>query len=365
MDKTLSPLQIAFMIFIFITGSSLVYLPEMVAGQWAWIAVLLAAWAGFYILVLLPSIFSRFPGMSIMRISELLLGKALGTVLNILLFISLFFIAQGLIYNLSLLLRTAYPTIGGYILRSLLIFTAIFFLYRGPAMIGRLCETFLLLIILFFTLGIAASFPQMDINQLKPFGPEWKPLLSGFFFAVDSPFAQLVILASFLPLVQGLGKGQKAYWGFFLLAVLVLVIEDMHIFSILGRDLAEISRFPLLKVTRVIGFGEFRRLELFLFILWFITGFAALTIYYQGLILNLKGLLHLADYRPLIIPLGVFLLVSVTYMYPSDLDFITTRLRYVPFFTLPINLLYPTILFIATLLSPKHKHRAYNAERKI
>jgi len=217
-------------------------------------------------------------------------------------------------------------------------------------------------IFFFFLLGITASFPIMDLSELKPLWPEWKPLLSGVFFVADWPFAQLLILAFFFPLVQGLKEKKKAFIGWYLLAVAILIFEDLQVISILGQELAEISRFPLLKVNRLTGFGEFRRVELFFFILWFIVGFTALTVYYQGLVLNLKELLRLENPRPLILPLGLFLMVFTSYMYPSDLNYITTRLRYVPFYTISVNLLYLTIIFIAASLSKRRLSRHSRGE---
>lgn len=350
-NQTLSPQQITFMIFLFLTGSSLVFIPEILAGQSAWMACLLGSLTGLYIIILLLALFTRFPDMSITRISELALGKIAGSILNILFFFSLFLIAQGLLYNLCFLLGLIYPAICGFILRSLVLLSAAYCIYRGPAMLGRLCESFIGLILFFFLLGIIASFPIMNLSELKPLWPEWKPLLSGAFFVADWPFAQLVILAFFFPLVQGLKEKKKAFIGWYLLAVAVLVFEDIQMISILGQELADISRFPLLKMNRLTGFGEFRRVELFFFILWFIVGFTAMTAYYQGLVLNLKELLRLENPRPLILPLGLFLMVFTAYMYPSDLNYITTRLRYIPFYTITVNLLYPTIIFIAASLS--------------
>jgi spore germination protein (amino acid permease) len=361
-NKTLSSQQIAFMIFLFLTGSSLVYIPEIAARQSAWIACLLASLIGVYIIIILLALFTRFPDMSITRISELLLGKIAGSVLNILLFFSLFLIAQGLLYNLCLLLGIIYPTVCSFIHRSLVLFSAAYCIYRGPAALGRLCESFIGLILFFFLLGITASFPIMDLSELKPLWPEWKPLLSGVFFVADWPFAQLLILAFFFPLVQGLKEKKKAFIGWYLLAVAILIFEDLQVISILGQELAEISRFPLLKVNRLTGFGEFRRVELFFFILWFIVGFTALTVYYQGLVLNLKELLRLENPRPLILPLGLFLMVFTSYMYPSDLNYITTRLRYVPFYTISVNLLYLTIIFIAASLSKRRLSRHSRGE---
>jgi spore germination protein KB len=101
-------------------------------------------------------------------------------------------------------------------------------------------------------------------------------------------------------------------------------------------------------------------MELFFFLLWFIIGFMVIVIYYQGLLLGLTDMLVLKDYKVLILPVGLCIIVFNLYMFPSDIEFLDTAKKYLPFYSLPIHILYPTIILIAAKLRQNTIAQAVN-----
>jgi hypothetical protein len=131
------------------------------------------------------------------------------------------------------------------------------------------------------------------------------------------------------------------------------------VISILGAKLAALSQFPLFDASRLAGFGDFQRVEMFFFLLWFITGITTIIIYYQGLTFIVQDLFALKNYKALILPLGLCLVVFTLYMFPNTVEYNLMGFKYLEVFTFPTNLLYPTIILFTAKYRQKHmRHNA-------
>jgi spore germination protein KB len=96
---------------------------------------------------------------------------------------------------------------------------------------------------------------------------------------------------------------------------------------------------------------NFQRIELFFFAMWFTTSFIAGLVYYLGVVLGLKELFGLKDYRSLILPVGLLILTMSIYTIRSDMYFVRVLSTNAPLVTMPVNLLYPTIVLLAALIA--------------
>lgn len=355
----LSSQQLAFLAFLLIPGSSLVFVTGQTAGQNAWLAEMLAILPGIYILWAILKLHDRFPGLRITQISCELLGRFLGTVLNILFFWSIFIITVELVYDIGLLLKVIYPAIPRLILFPIIILPCMYALYKGLTVLGRLGELFFFIAVSFIILAIITAIPIMDISKLRPVVSEWKLLVGGFLYAADWPFDEVIIFALFLPLVSNLKQEKRKVYLWYLLSGGAMTILDLQTISILGPYLTQLSQFPIFEVFRLVGFGEFRRLELGFLILWFLTGVTAITIFLQGILFICQDVFYKKDFKPLILPLGLAIVVFASYMFPADIVYNLLGFKYTPIYTFPVNLLYPTILLItAKLRKPQSQNQA-------
>ncbi|PKM77511.1 MAG: hypothetical protein CVU90_06595 [Firmicutes bacterium HGW-Firmicutes-15] len=360
-QNTLSSQQIAFLLLIFLLGSALIFIPETYAGRDAWLATILASLSGWYILYAIISLQNKFPGISIVKLSELSLGKIAGTILNLLLFWAIFIVLLTFVFDLVVFLQITYSALSSVFLVSIIILAAAYCLYKGVNTIGRLGELFIWITLFFTILGFLLAMPLMNSSNLTPVLANWKSLIAGTYYGADWPATELIIFAFFLPMVNDLKEKQKQIYWWYFMGVVLLVLKNAQILSILGMYKASILRFPLFEVFRFITIADFQRVELFFFILWFIIGFMVILIYYQGLLLGLKEMLILKDYKVLILPVGICIVVFNIYMFPSDIEYLATGIRYIPFFSLPVHILYPTIILIATKLRQKTVAQAINS----
>lgn len=352
-NRPISSQQFAAMTFLLLIGSVLVYVPGNAAGQSAWIATLLGSISGLYVLFAVFKLQAMFPEQRITLVSTQVLGKIPGTILNILFCWSIFIYLSGLLYEMVILLTVVYPAIPNTVLIFLTILTCVYCLYQGLNIMGRLGELFVWICLIFIVLGIIVALPLVDLTKLKPVVEAWKPLIAGSVYCADWPFDIVVIWGLFLPMVSSIKENTKKIFGWYLISAIVLVILDAQTLSILGRELTQTSRFPLFEIYRLVGFGEFRRLELSFLVLWLISGITPIIILYQGMNFILQDIFSLKDYKALILPTGLLLGVLTLYMYPADIPYLVLGFKYIPTYTFPVNFLYPTIILVAAVIKQK------------
>jgi len=352
----LSSQQLAFLIFLLLPGSSLVFLTGSAAVQDAWMATLLGSGVGLYLLYAIIKLHSIFPGQRITQISTALLGKIPGTLLNILFLWSIFVILITFLFDIDMILAIIYPLVPSTVIYTLLVLTSSYCLYKGVLVLGHLGELFIGISLFFLVAGFLLALPLIDPANLKPILAAWKPIAAGALYAADWPFDEIVIFALFLPMVADLKEKKSMLYWWYLAGSLVLILLDMEMVSILGEKLSLLYQFPLFEVFRLSGFGDFQRVELFFFILWFITGITTIIIFYQGLTLIVQDIFSLQHDRALILPLGLCLVVFTLYMFPNTVEYNLMGFKYLVVYTFPVNLLYPSILlFVAKLQQKKQR----------
>lgn len=355
-EMPLSTQQLAFLIFLLIPGSSLVFVSGRAAGQSAWLAEFLGMLPGLFILYAIFKLHAMFPDQRITCVSTQVLGRVLGTILNLFFFWGIFIFAVSFVYDIALLLKVIYPMIPRLILYPIIVLPCLYTLYKGLTILGRIGELFFFICILFIALALVIAIPLMDISKLIPIISGWKPLLAGAIYAADWPFDEVVIFALFSPLVSKLKEEKKKIYRWYLISGLAMVLLTLVTISILGPNLVSLLQFPIFEVFRLVGFGEFKRLELGFLLLWFISGITAIIIYLQGLLFVCQDVFSLKDYKPLILPLCLALIVFTAYMFPSDITYQDLAFKYTMIYSFPVNLLYPTIILIAAkLCKPKAK----------
>ena len=352
-DSPISSQQLAFLIFLLLPGSSLVFLTGIAAAQDAWLATILASGVGFYILYIIIKLHSMFPGQRITQISTTVLGKIPGTFLNLIFLWGVFILLISFLFDIIMLLEIIYPVLPRTILYALLVLPCSYCLYKGLVALGRMGEIVIGVSLVSLGIGFLLALPLMDLANLKPFLESWKAIAAGTLYAADWPFDEVVIFALFLPMVSDLKNNLRKLYLWYFIGCLVLLLLDFEMITVIGAKLTAVYQFPLFEVFRLSGFGDFQRLESLFFVLWFITGIISVMIYYQGLSWIVQDLFTLNDYKALILPLGLCLVVFGLYMFPNTIEYNLMGFKYMPVYTFPVNLLYPTIILLAAKFRQK------------
>ena len=106
---TISSRQLAVILYTFMVGSVLTYVPGKAAGRDAGLATLGASLLGLLLLHLLIVLQRRFPGQSLLRVSVLRLGRGPGYVLNTIYGAAVFLVTLTYLFKIALFLQVHFP----------------------------------------------------------------------------------------------------------------------------------------------------------------------------------------------------------------------------------------------------------------
>lgn len=338
--------QLGFLIFLYLLGSAFIYVPESVIGKDVWAATILAALPGLYLLYILISVQMMYPGQNIIQIAELTLGKVGGKLINLIFLLNLFIIAILLLFDNIRFVQLMYPAISTIILTTTIILATAYVILKGVNVHARLADFYIWAVIVLLILGLISITPLFDFNNILPALVNIKPIVGGTVYASKWPYAEMIVIAMYLPFLTDLKENKRQLYFWFGLAALVLVIRSFLVLGILGADYLRISRFPFYDVFRLIRFQEFERLELFFFFLFINLMFTVLIFSYKALAISIKEFFNFSNTNRLIFPVGLLIIGLMYKTFPSDIRFISLNDASI-FIVLPFTLLYPTIVFIA------------------
>jgi len=305
----ISRYQLWFLVTNFILGGSILILPSSivtVARQDAWISFILATMIGILFSYILIRLSKRFPNMTIIDISEHLLGKKIGKVIGILyawffLHLSVLLISDAANYIGITALRNT-PKIVIVILSTLLIYMVI---HYGLEVLARSNSFFSYIAAFGFWFSIIFSIPYMDPKKLTPILSEgFMPSIRGAYPVTGFPFAELVVFMMILPFVNKKKHITKVFISGVLVGSFTLIVSIIATILVLNVRPVEMSLFAPFNMVRIINIGEFlTRLEAIISISYMLTVLTKMLVSFYGSIMAIGQVFELTDVRPLIIPL--------------------------------------------------------------
>ncbi|MWC27161.1 GerAB/ArcD/ProY family transporter [Paenibacillus sp. MMS18-CY102] len=309
---------------IFVTiGDSILALPATAAIQGkqdAWLSGVIGLAIGLPIVYLIAAVGKLYPGMTVFLSSRKILGKWLGVAVSLLFAVHLFL-------NASIFLRE----IGDFMTMHMmpetpiqsihLLFLCIIVMgaklgLEVIARTGELLFPFFVVLFLFFIVALA---PQADLVNVQPFLEDGiRPLLRGTMAAIAYPYVELVILLMVIPYVSQAERiGKSMLLGGLLGGFAIALVLALSILVLGAGDTAR-HLYPSYALAQEINIGNFlERVEAVMAILWFFSIYFKLTLYFYGLSLGLAQLAGLKEYRVLMLPIGLLLLVSSITVSPN------------------------------------------------
>jgi spore germination protein KB len=342
--------QFTVLVMIFTIGSSILVAPSGLAHaakQDAWIAAILGVGIGLLFVSLYNALGKRFPHMNLVEYSEEVLGKWLGKTVS-LLFISYFFVLA------ALLLRE----IGDFVTTQIMPETpiqAIHILFLGIVVMGarlgleplaRSAEILLPWVIMMLLFLVLFLSPELEFQKIQPvLGEGIKPVLQATFTFLGLPFLELVVFLMIFPYVNKTKEVGKAFWVGTLTGGMFLIIISAMAILVIGADQTARNIYPSYVLAKKINIGDFlQRLEAIMAGIWFITIFFKLTICFYATALGLAQTLKLKEYRPLLLPLGMILLVLSLVASPNITYFHTFIAKIWTPYSLTYGLFLPLLL---------------------
>lgn len=314
MKNAITPKQAAVLLFVFLTGSSIINIPApliAISDNEAWICLLAAAGLGLLLLIPLVGLARRFPDMDYIEYGAKLATRPVAVVLGVLLLTMQIEIVAGIIMDISLFLKSSMMrnTPYGYftVLTSLAVaLTARVGIGRFAGMFGVLMMS----VMLFVVFNISLASPGFHPAYLLPLLDKgWKPVWHGIYFIYGFPYGELALFCMILPLVRAKSRakdrtGRKLALAVALNAASLLAVTTATI--LVFGPLAGERKYSMFEVARTVYITElFERLEALMGYSMIVASFMKATIVLFSANLTLNSLLKLPrDNRQLLFPLA-------------------------------------------------------------
>ncbi|WP_318840644.1 endospore germination permease [Paenibacillus sp. BJ-4] len=320
----ISPRQLLILTILFTIGTAILIIPSVMAAsakQDAWIASFVGVGIGLLLIWLYNTITILYPQMTLIEIMETLLGKWLGKSVA-LLFVITFFLSgpAAVLYDSGSFLTTQMipetPVQAVNILFALIVLMGV---RLGIETLARSAELLFPLFILLYTAFVVLVVSNVKLENAQPmlergWGPIWPAVLS----FISIAFLSHVVLLMIFPFVDHPDQARKAFLIGSLIGGLTLVLLVTLAILVFGPGLTARNIYPSYLLAKKINIGNFlQRIEAVMTALWFISLFFRLVLYIYSIMIAITQIFNLKDYRPLISPFGMILVVMSVIIYPN------------------------------------------------
>ncbi|WP_197058275.1 GerAB/ArcD/ProY family transporter [Brevibacillus thermoruber] len=350
----ISASQMGIMMYPTIVATALLWIPEATAtkaGRDMWISPILASLAGFLTVYVAVRLNKMYPKETILQYSEQIVGRILGKCIGfvyLLFFLQLEWIVMreyGEVMVGQFLPRT--PMI--VILGSMLLVCASA-VRGGVEVLGRAAQFFVPLFILVFGAITLLLVPDLEPENMLPVLE--KGILPAILGAVEPLkwFGEFIVISFMLPFLTDRERGMT--WGMItvIATMVTMAVINLVVLWLFGEITASLT-YPLVEAVRYISMGDFlEHIESLVMTIWVAGTFVKIAVIYYVLALGTAQWLNLADYRPVVFPIGMLLIVTCIWPTPNLADLAVYLKIIAPIIGIFIQTLLPLLLLIIAVI---------------
>ncbi|MED4225015.1 endospore germination permease [Neobacillus cucumis] len=355
----ISSIQMAVMMNPTILATVLMLVPAITAKhakQDLWLSPIWASVTGFIIVYIAYRFHKLYPKETLIQFSELILGKVIGKIIaaSYLLF---YMHITGIItreYGEFVSGTFLHLTPMVVVLGSMVMVSA-FAVYGGLEVIGRCAEIIVPVVTLLYLTIFVLLFKDLDMSHMFPILENGlAPSLLGS-IVPQCWFSEYFLISFFLPYLTDQEKGLK--WGMISVfsVMLIMVITNIMTLLLLGK-LNSVVTYPVMIAARYISIADFfEHLEAVVMAIWVAGAFVKITVFYYVLVLGMAQWLKLKDFRPLVLPTGVLLVIIGQWSASSLQELSQFLSSTATFYVLSFQLGLPIILLLIALIKNRSK----------
>ncbi len=358
-SELISKRQALCIIMLFLFGSTVVVGASPDSEQDSWISLIMAAVSVMPLVLVYARIIHLFPGKDFFEILEALFGKFFGKVIIVL-------ISWYALHLTSLVLRNftefiqivAMPETPQLPLMIAMLLTAAYIAKSGIETLGRWSVVVLPLVVFIILLTTALSFSKMDFSNILPvMEHDFGTLAKGAFGIYTFPFAETVLFLGVASAIKKNDSPYKIYFNASLLAAILLLIVMLRNLEVLGPASVVSSYFPSYVAARIIEVGDFlSRIEIVIAMNFVLTGMVKITVCLMAAAKGTARLFGIADYRRMVMPIGVLVVALCAIVYDSTMDMFSFMPVY-QYYALPFQVVIPIIVWIMAEVKTKKQKK--------
>ncbi|MDD9271217.1 endospore germination permease [Paenibacillus sp. GCM10023248] len=347
----ISPLQVAILLHPTIAATAALSVPSITmrtAGIDMWMTPILAAIAGIITVYVMYRLFLKFPELTFIQYTESILGTYAGKTL------SAFFLFSFLFTNGLVLREYGEFVIGSFLQETpmaVVIFGMVavcaYVLYEGIEVLARSSQILVPAAVLIIFFMVVLLIPDLHPKEMFPImgnGP--LPLLVGSLVPA-SWFTQFYILTFLFPLINR--KEHILTWCFISVGsvMFTLLVINLTILLLFGPLTVQFN-YAFLVAVRYISIADFmEHAESLLMAIWIIGMFVKISLIYYATVLGTAQWLGLPDYKALIVPVGILIILFSFWVSPNFEELKRTLGTTIPFLGMLTQLGIPCALLLA------------------
>ncbi|USK61411.1 GerAB/ArcD/ProY family transporter [Peribacillus asahii] len=356
----ISSLQMAIMMYPALVATAILSVPSITAKYAKtdlWLSPILASLIGYITVYIAYKLHQLYPKQTVIQFSEQIIGRFAGKLLGFL-FLSFYIQIAG-----HMLRQYAEFVVDSFLVNTpislimaLMALLCSFIVRGGLEVLGRAAQVFFPIFTLPLLFLIILVFPDFEFKNIFPIlGEGIMPPIKGA-IVPGGWFTEFFLITFLLPFLADQKKGMKYGMMTVFVVMMTLVVVNLIVLFILGSA-TPTKFYPLMSIARYISLGGFfEHLESAVMAIWVVGAFIKISVFYYGIALGTAQWLNLSDYRPIVWPLGILLVIFSFWSLPSTVELHKYSVETFPFLGLLIQMIIPLCL-LGIAVARKRKHQ--------
>ncbi|ASS93952.1 GerAB/ArcD/ProY family transporter [Peribacillus simplex] len=356
----ISSLQMAFMMYPTIVATAILGVPSITAKYAKsdlWLSPIFAALIGFLTVYIAYKLHQLYPKQTVIQFTEKIIGRIPGKILG---FLLLFFYIE----NTGLIVRGyAEFVVGSFLVRTPIIvimasmvLLCAFIVRGGIEVLGRAAELFVPVFIFPICILIILLIPDLEFKNIFPMlGDGIMPPIKGA-IVPGGWFSEFFLIIFLLPFLADMKKGMKSGMMTVFAVMITLIVVNLLVLFILGSTTAS-KNYPLINVSRYISSADFfEHVESVVMAVWIVGAFVKISVFYYASVLGTAQWLNLSDYRPVVWPIGILIVIFSFWSLPSTIDVSRNDTNVFPLQGILMQTIIPLLLLVIAVVR-KRSHK--------
>lgn len=291
------------------------------AKQDAWICALLSIAMGVPIVLMYCYLGKLFPDKTFVQVIITMFGKLIGWMVSAyFIFLCLSSVAQITSYIGSFMSTQYLPSTPVYVINAYFVAILAIALLYGLEATSRSIEILFHIVWIALLFMLIANISNLKVNNVFPvleYGVN--PVFKGSVFLSSFITWPLIVLNMVYPThVDNPKVARRSILKGYLLGSAIMFLVILMTILVLGSNVTALSVFPTYLLAKEISFGFVSRIEGFIVGAWVVTLFAKSFFYFYAGLTGISQLFDLKDYKKLVLPAGLVVLVFSNIVYPNN-----------------------------------------------
>lgn len=314
--------QMTIFVVLFFIGTTILVQPSTLASiakQNAWIAVILGVFVSLWIVWLYSRIAMIFPDKNFSAGLEWLLGKWIGKLVSILYIFYFICVSADLLSIIGNFFTTQMIPETPAVAIHVVFMTVIAFGVRlGIKTLARSAEIFFVVFFFLFFIIVFTLFPELEIDKIQPVLEQGiKPTIHAMLTFISGCSLTMFTFLYILSSINNAQAIQKSLMKGTIIGGIVMLIITALCILVLGSFFTERNIYPTYVLAKKISIGNLERIEVIIAGMWMITILFKASLYFYALMMSIKQMFRLTDYRPVVLPISMITVVLSLIIFPN------------------------------------------------